>query len=185
MSRLLSRLPKFREAILVFWVAVFPIHFWSLIVYFHELPAFLLRMTLEEMIGVLAYTQVFALLESLLVTGIVILLAFILPRGWLLDRFVVNASIFVLISALWMAPVHTFPMIMITLEKINISKEVFWILWAGLYLLAIWDLIMVARRHVKFSRGVQAFADRISVLSGIFLVVDVLGLFIITYRLLA
>ena len=169
----------------MFLVAAFPIHFWSLISYFHELPAYLLRMTISEVLGVLAYTQVFSLFESLLVTAIATLLALILPRGWLLDRFVLNASILVLVSALWMIPVHYNPIILNELGKMGISEEIFWILWGGLYLLAIWDFIMVARRHVKFSRGVLAFVDRVSALTVIFLVVDVISLFVAAYRLLA
>lgn len=185
MNLLLRRLPKFREVFMVFLVAIFPIHVWSLITYFHELPAYILRMTATEMLGVLAYILVFSLFESLLVTTIAVLLTFILPRGWLLDRFLVNASILVMVSALWMIPVHYNSMILYELGKLGVREDIFWLLWGGLYLLAIWDLIMVARRHVKFSRAVLAFIDRISVLSGIFLVADILSLFIAAYRLLA
>lgn len=185
MNILRSRFPKFRELSLVFLVAVFPIHFWLMISYLHELPAYLLRLSINEMVGILAYNQLFALIESLVITGGVLLLAVFLPWQWIREQFVVAASLIILISALWMIPVH-YSEKLITLLAGNIILIIpISLLWSGLYFATIYVLIIMTRRKLGFLKGVLAFVDRISVLSAIYLFVDLISLFIIGFRLLS
>jgi hypothetical protein len=72
-----------------------------------ELPAWLMRLEVGDLLGVIAYTQVFALLETLLVWGMIMLLTFILPWRLSGERFIPLISSLIFIHALWAGALHS------------------------------------------------------------------------------
>ena len=92
-----TRFPHRSEIIAVLSVAVFVCFSWSLIGFFHKLSSFLLYFTLAEIGAVFAYMMAFAMLESLVVTGILVLLSAILPSGWLREGFAYKGFVVLLI----------------------------------------------------------------------------------------
>jgi hypothetical protein len=77
-----------QEALLVCSACITPIHIWTTIVFLYNFPSLILKANLWQILGVLAYALVFALFESLLLFGFLVLLAAILPRKAFMDRFV-------------------------------------------------------------------------------------------------
>jgi len=71
----------------VFGIVAFVCFSWSLIGFFNKLSSFILYFTLEEIGSVFAYMMAFALLESLVVTGFLVLLSALFPSEWLKNGF--------------------------------------------------------------------------------------------------
>lgn len=72
---------------------------WSLFNFFNKLSSFLLYLTPGEIAAVFAYMMAFALLESLAVTGILVLAGALLPQRWLRDGFGYKGFVLLLIAA--------------------------------------------------------------------------------------
>lgn len=72
---------------------------WSLFNFFNKLSSFLLYFTPGEIAAVFAYMMAFALLESLAVTGILVLAGALLPQRWLRDGFGYKGFVLLLIAA--------------------------------------------------------------------------------------
>ena len=101
MRFLKERVPTKREAALLFVACVFPTHVWTMLHFLREVPAYLRRMDLVDVLGVLAYTQVFALLESVVLLGLLILISIALPRRLFKDKFVPQGTVLIFTMFLW------------------------------------------------------------------------------------
>ena len=182
-ARFLSRFPKRLEALQLFWVTIFAVHVWSILNFLYIVPALLVRMEMGEVLGVAAYILAFALLESLLVWCTMLALAFVLPRRWLLEKIVLRGAILVLVSAVWMIPVHYSMVIIPAFFSSPLKTQVYWFLVLGSYLLAVWDLPALADRHLRLEAGVRAFVDRLGPLAWFYLLADLAGLLVLGVRL--
>lgn len=56
-----------REIIMVFAACVLPIYIWSILSVLREIPAWIMYMSAWDLIGVIANSQAFALIESLVI----------------------------------------------------------------------------------------------------------------------
>lgn len=175
MAYLRSRLPNREDLFLVLTVTMTPIHLWALLNFAREVPAYILRADLSYILAILAYTLASCLVESLAVTGIVLLLAMTLPRGFLLDHFVPQGAILVLVPALWAIPVHYQTRIFTGLSLSVPVSIALVALWLITFILALVDLSLLFRRHPKVEAGLRDVADRLTVLAWVFIVLDVLS----------
>jgi len=89
------------EYLQLFLVCAFPIHVWAYINLFNDMPAMVLEMGVWRILGVTAYVLVFALLESLLVFGLILLVSFILPERLFGVKFVHVGAIFILTCSIF------------------------------------------------------------------------------------
>ncbi|MBV6396543.1 MAG: hypothetical protein HFACDABA_02141 [Anaerolineales bacterium] len=87
-----KRLPAFGAILPVFAVIAFLVYGWTLIVFLWKLPSWILFLTLGEIIVIFAYSMTAALLESLAITGILLLVSIILPAAWMRDVFVARGA---------------------------------------------------------------------------------------------
>ena len=106
MISLKNRLPPRQDLLLVFSGCAFLIHVWAIINMFYIVPAWVLRMNLAQLSGSMAYMLVFALVESLLVWGLLALLAVLLPKAWLRRNFLAQGMSLALVTAIFSMVVH-------------------------------------------------------------------------------
>jgi hypothetical protein len=85
--------------IAVLGVAVFLCHTWTIIGFLNKLTSFILYFSPGTIGGIFAYMMAVALLESVAVTGFLVLLSAILPPGWLKDGFSVKGFIILTVAA--------------------------------------------------------------------------------------
>lgn len=97
---LAGRLPTLQQAAAVYGVVVLLIYSWTLYWYFWKLPSWLYFLNLGELFTAYAYALVVNLLESFLLLAVPLLVCVILPSRWFRERFVTQATIFVLLLAL-------------------------------------------------------------------------------------
>lgn len=93
------RLPARSEIVLVFGVAVFAIHSWSVREFLYKAPAFLLYYSVWEIFSVFSYMMAFALLESALLTLLLVVPAVVLPSRLLRDGFGYKGFLAILVAS--------------------------------------------------------------------------------------
>jgi hypothetical protein len=155
----LDRFPSRHEVLLVFAACIFPIHAWTTIVFLYNFPSLILKANLWQILGVFAYALIFALLESLLLLGVFVLLAVILPTKVFRERFVYLGTILALVI----------PGLAL-LANTQFMQDA---PWAWLPLLGVTGTGLIAsfRRQVDDSRQ-AALANRFTLIGGLFFCLD-------------
>ena len=96
------RLPARNEILQVFGVVIFAVFGWSIRGFLYKIPAFTLYFGLGSNLAILCYMFAFALLESLLVTGALLLAAVVLPARALTKGFAYKGFVVILVTSIAM-----------------------------------------------------------------------------------
>ncbi|MCP4356837.1 MAG: hypothetical protein GY796_02320 [Chloroflexi bacterium] len=161
---------------LLFVAVVFPVHVWAIINILREIPSMLLRMSLWEIVAVISYALLFALLDSIVLFVGVTLLGLILPGRFFKDRFVAVGSMLALVTAVWLIIFNLNPAWFDQRQSVPLA------LWAISY------VVVVAAAYIAIWRkpGVEAkvvnFVNRLTVLSSIYLFLDLISIIIVIIR---
>lgn len=92
MSRLLKRFPGWTQILPVYAVIAFILYAWTLLWFFWKLPGWLFFLNVGNILSALAYALATNLVESLLVIGGVVAVAWVLPGRWFRDVFVARGA---------------------------------------------------------------------------------------------
>jgi hypothetical protein len=155
----------------LFVYCAFPIHVWALVNMFRDIPSWVLYLRAWEVVGMVAYTLSYALFETLIVFLIVVLVGLVVPKRWIVDRYIPLASLWLVELAI-MAIVFQHHIIR-HLPKRNL------VIGFGL-ILALSSLIPL--RFPKFGKLLGWIADRLVILSFIYIIFDVIGLLVVILR---
>ncbi|RMH02228.1 MAG: hypothetical protein D6706_00455 [Chloroflexi bacterium] len=170
------RLPSRQDLLYVFAACAFPVHVWLIINVMREVPAWILRLSMWDLLGVVAYSLLFALLETAVVTVFFVVLGMMLPQRWIQGRFVSLATLLVMISAVWFVVLHY------NSQAIENRQIVTLGIWLASYLLVMGGAVLALYRSQRVETAVAAFVQRLVVLSFFYIVVDIFGLFIVISR---
>jgi hypothetical protein len=171
-----ERLPTLSGAGDLFAVCAFPIYIWSIIAVLREVPAWILRLPLWDVVGLVAYTQAFALVESILFFAGVVGLSLVLPAAWLRQRLPLQGLLLVVVATVAAATFHYAEH---TLRSFGILGLGFLVLMP-LLLFALGSYLV--RRYGWLEKGALAFVRRISVLSYLYVSIGFVGLLIVIAR---
>lgn len=176
MNSLKQRLPSRSALWLALAACAFPINIWAIIQSVQEVSAWILRMSLWELIGVVSYPLFGALLETLLVFAGFVLLAVILPENWLRKKFVslVTAVIFTL--SIWFAVLQYNP------SWISDRAIVPLAIWAGTLALALAGGYFLVQTRKPLQKRIRQFTKRVAPLSNLYLFIDLVALLIVFGR---
>jgi hypothetical protein len=170
------RLPARTEMFLALSMAAFLVFTWSMQALFFSFPAFLLSYAVGEILVIAAYMLAFALLETLLVTLALVVLAVILPGALLKEGFSYKASFFFI----------AFGAISIHMQSVmtNQPKTSFLLFELG-RALALWLILVLLVRYVGLARKiVMDILDRLTIFSYIYLPLGMISLLVVAFRLL-
>ncbi|HSM57161.1 MAG TPA: hypothetical protein VK879_13505 [Candidatus Sulfomarinibacteraceae bacterium] len=176
MATFKERLVSPKEVWLLLAVAALPIYSWSIYHFLERFTGWLYYLTVWEIAGIFAYTQAFALIESLLVVAGVVLMALVLPRRLLRADLVPMGAAVILLSTLWAILAQYNDQV---LRELSLPIL---LLWAGIYLttiIAAWFLLYRSRRVKQL---IHSVAERVSVLLYLYLPLSFLGLLIVLLR---
>jgi hypothetical protein len=157
----------------IFVACAFAIHIWSIFGLLNQIPAWILRVNLWELAGMVSLTLVFTLFESLIVTLGVVLLVALIPGEWFTKRVVTIAAVFIWLTAILSIIAHlqeplirSFwgPVILITYLVLLVGSV--WMVW----------------KFPKFEMGLQSLLGRLTVLTAIYLFIDLIALVIVVIR---
>ncbi len=156
--------------------AVFPIHVWSLINVTREVPAWILRLSISELVGVVAYAQLYALLDTLLIFIPLLLLAALLPATLSRNKFVAMGTAVIFISSAWFIFLHMNGQIIEQRQFVVLG------IWGVSYLLILAAAFVFIRKNQKLETAIVSFVQRVSILSVLYLIIDLLSLVVIVVR---
>jgi hypothetical protein len=179
-----GRFPSRRDLFLAFMVCVVPVHIWTWILFFYKVPSYLLQLSISQTLGVFAYAQVFALFESAVLCGLIVLVAFLLPRRLFLDRFVPQAALCVFAITGWAISMQLSGMDFAGSEAAVAEMRPALLGWTVGWLVALAALSAAMHYWKALQKWLWAFADRVVVLSGFFLLVDAICLVVVVLRIL-
>ena len=94
------RAPIRTEILSIFNVVLFVLFGWSIRGFLFEIPAFLLYLGLGDITAILFYMLAFALVESVIITGGLVLLSMILPSNWLKIGFAYKVFLIILVATI-------------------------------------------------------------------------------------
>jgi hypothetical protein len=172
-----DRFPSRQEIALAFAACVFPVFSWAIVQFLDRLPAWMFYLKPWEIISMFAYTQMFALAESLFLLVLLVGVALIAPARFIRERFVALGSAGVLLTALWLVAVQYRNEI----EFLQQMKPPAWAAWA-LYLASIgiaWGLIV---RFESLKQFMDALADRLSILLYVYLPISAVSVLVVVVR---
>lgn len=175
MTPVKNRLPSRQDLTLTFSGVAFLIHVWAIINMFYIVPAWVLRMNIGQLSGSIAYILAFALFESLLVWGLLVMLAVILPGAWLRENFLAQATSLVLLTAIFSIVVHFNYAFLVT-------NRIYLLALAITYLPCAATISFLVRRYRKIETALRGILDRLTVLTALYIFFDFVSLVVIAIR---
>lgn len=168
MATFKERFPARQDWLPIFSVCAFVVHGWAIFSLLREIPSLLLRLGIGDILGAIAYTLTFALVESLLFFALAFVLVGLLPHGWFRHH------------GVWMGTVLAALLQYASLLSVVVVEPAFFLTWlAGLVvLLAIFfGLLRGDKMRVWLD-----LVERLSVLAAFYLVLDVVSAAVVIWR---
>jgi hypothetical protein len=157
----------------IFVYCAIPIHIWAIINMLRDIPSWLLYMRIWEVIATICYTLCFALFETLIVLLVVLLAGLIVPRRWVLEKYVPLCSV-------WLTELAVMAIVMQHFITQYLPKR----LMLGSCVLILGVSTLIVLRFPGIGKVARAISERLSVLSFIYIILDVLGVFVVVARIL-
>jgi hypothetical protein len=161
--------------IAVLAVAVFACFTWTIIGFFNKLSSFILYFAPGDIGNIFAFMMAFALLESLVATGLLILLGAVLPSSWLKQGFAFKGFVILLVAT---ATAIRFQ------HALGDYFPSVWMLlaYSVLPLLLIVGLLWLVHARPKLQNILLGVQDRILIMLFIYLPIGVVGLLVVMVR---
>jgi hypothetical protein len=172
-----NRFASIQDLVTVFALCIALVYSWSILMFFEKLPSWLLQLKSWDIIGIFAYTQTFALLESVTVFLVLMLLGAILPARFLKEKFVAQGSMLVLLGAAWAIAVHYDEYMLIR----SLTRTKF-IVWSVLCLASLGMSSLLLHRYRRVEEAIKSFTDRVTVLLYVYIPVACLSITIVVIR---
>jgi hypothetical protein len=174
----------------LFLMCALPLHIWTLILAFRDLPWLTDRTNAWDAFGVMSYGLIFALVESILLFLAFALLGTLVPKSWEPGRRVNLLSALALILSLWamisqlffLAGVHVPDGIIAFLVR---SPHPLWIIYGALLALTGISFLLPAWSALKQGSGLRVIGsavERLGLLAVLYLIFDAAALVIVVIR---
>ena len=174
----------------LFLISAFPIHLWTLILAFRDISWVTERTNVWDGIGVVAYGMLVAFLESVVIFLVLALLGLLTPRQWESDRRVAFLSFLILITSVWAMISQLLFLWNISLpawaiDFLRQSHHPVRIVYGTILMVVTPTVLLPAYSFLRTKRAVTVMQDlieRFSLLAMFYLLLDLLGVFIIVIR---
>ena len=176
MNFIKSRFASREQLILLFAACVFIIHVWAIISVLREVPAWVLRLNYWDLIGVIAYTQLYALAESIVVFLVLIIIAAILPAKLFREKLVALGTMVVIVSSIWFIFAHYNDQVI----RLWGAKQFLFVFLA--FLVSILIPYVLIQRYPKIADIIDSIVGRVAVLAYVYVFLDVISIIIIVIR---
>jgi hypothetical protein len=135
-------------------------------------------MNISEIVGVFSYIQSLALLESILIFGILISLSVLLPPRFLKEKLMMRGAVFLFVASIYAVPVGYYYS-----WNINYLNYRDWLIsWILVSILTLVVLFMLIRQHKRIGEIITAMAERAIILSIVYVFIDLVGIAVVIVR---
>ncbi|MEJ2485906.1 MAG: hypothetical protein P8Y68_09245 [Anaerolineales bacterium] len=174
----------------LFLVCAFPLHLWTILMVFRDVNWVAERTTSWDAVGFSGYALFYTLIESLLLFGFIALLGFIIPKNWNITLRFVVLSLVAFILAGWSIMEQLILIVFWgwlrhladTLTFLFTSPWSAYVIFAGLIVISVTVPLLLLRKHPGLQEKVYSVLERLTLLSGLYLFIDVIGMIIILIR---
>ncbi len=155
--------------------AAFPVFGWSIVQVLRQVPSWALRLEAWDLVGVIAYTQAIALVETIMVAALAAGMAFILSRIWEAIPSVEWVGLWVFVGALSASAFHL-------LEGAQgVGKLAAGAVSAGLFVaLVVPGSLLLSNR--RWRQTFHSIVQRMSVLAYFYLLIGIVSAAIVLVR---
>ena len=194
MTKIFKRLSR-GDLITLFLVVAFPIHAWSIYMIMQDFQWVMERtVSVWDAIGYSSYSLDFALFESSVLFLVVLLFSFLLPSHWKANKTLAGISIVFFSVSFWAIINQLFFFYYNTsfvsrIPQIFVASahpvRWFYLVAGGIVLLVLGSILVplfFINRSSKFTKTTLAVIDRLVILSGLYIVLDIFGFIIIVIR---
>ncbi len=175
-----SKLPSRQEVLPVFSVIVFIVFTWTLYRMFFQIPSLLFYMRVWDVLIISAYVLAFALLESVVVLGLLLIFSLLFPVKYFKDNFVAQGSTVVLMISMGAVALQRKMKIMYKLDGWELILYLFVILAAVVFVIYVASYIY--DRFKILPRLINTVAERMIVFVILYVPLSILGLFVVFVR---
>ena len=163
MKRIIEKIPQKQEIIQLSSVIVFINFSWSIGRMFWFLPAWILFMSFNDLLPIFAYTLAVALLESLLVLGVILSIVVFLPEKFFKQNFLAQSVIMVLFITIitFLVQMNLGPIATLTPRKITVLLPIILVLLLAMVTVISYLLVKfisaLGKLMVNISERMQVF----------------------------
>ncbi len=181
------RLPARAEALQVFSVVLFAVFGWSIRGFLYKIPSFTLYFGLASNLAILCYMLAFALLESALVMGFLLLLSVVLPSQWFKQGFAYKGFVLILVAAVASIVFENW-------YRVDFFKDIMagdtssippFVIGVVVTILALSALLWAFRARPWLQKMSRLVMEQLSIFTYIYVPLGVLGLAVVLFRNLA
>jgi hypothetical protein len=180
MQRFKAKVPHRKEVFTVFSIALFLTFTWSIYRLFFQVPSWLFYLNFSEILTITAYVMAFTLLESAFLLGFLVLLPIVYPRKLFAQKFVAQSSIILLVLT---TGAVFYQQNVGMLKKWGLVELILFILG---FLVTVTLLIVtfsyLLDRFARLKNFLDAFAERLTVFSLLYLPLSILGFAVMVIR---
>ena len=179
-EHLKSKLPSRQEVLPVFSVIVFIVFTWALYRMFFQVPSLLFYMHVWDVLIISAYVLAFALFESMVILGLLLIFSLVFPAKYFKDNFVAQGSTVVLMISMGAVALQRKMKIMYRLDGWELILYPFVILAAIVFVVFASSYIY---DHFKIlPRIINTVAERMIVFVLLYVPLSILGLLLVFVR---
>jgi hypothetical protein len=160
----------------VFLAGVFLIHVWAIVVVLNEVPAWWLQLDTWDVIGAVSYPLVVALIESIVVFGVVTVLAAAVPHSWLRSKFVATTTGIVYLAAAWAAVGHFNDQLVQAMSIRQLAP------WAGVFVVSQVAVVWAIHRSRRLKSVIQEIVDRLVLPAALYIVLGIFAVVVVVAR---
>jgi hypothetical protein len=170
------RLPSRNDLFLGYAACAFPIFIWSIYHVLEQLPSWLLRLNTWDLIGAVAYTQAFALVESMITCFLLVIPTMILPGRFFRNKFPSIATAVISLTSLWFILAHNND------QTIRLWGAKQFLIWGVVYAITVVASIFLVYKFEILHRIIDAILQRLSMLSSIYVFIGVVSFIVVIVR---
>jgi hypothetical protein len=136
----------------------------------------MLRASLWELVGAVSYPLVAALLESCVLWGVFVVLSFILPKNWFAVKYAALSIFLGWLLAAWAMLIQFIYLDIIRWSLVQVSLGLIVVVFS--FGFATW----LVHRFKRLEHWIKILAQRLVVLTYLYLLIDLLGVIILLVR---
>ena len=174
----------------LFMICAFPLHLWTLLMAFRDFAWVAARTYTWDAIGLVAYALTFTLAETLAVFLLVVLLGLLIPPAWRMKKRVALIGTLFLVVASWailsqLYLLYKSPLPGWLLGLLTQTQHPLRVLWGAAFLLVAVSVVaptfLIARFDNAKDKVIGVF-ERITVVSSLYVFLDLVGMVIVVIR---
>jgi hypothetical protein len=178
-----------QEVWTLFLISAFPLHVWALILFFWDFSWIEQRSGTWNAIGVGAYALVIALVESVIVLLIALLLGFLIPKVWspkertnVLALIILLISFWAILEQLYFIRAPSLTWLISPLATFSRPLFILYLVVGGIVVISLVIPIWFVLNSDRFRKGFDTVLERVSVLTIIYLLLDVIAIIVVAWR---